>query len=84
MVGRPYHVDPEINHGIDRLISGFGAAVVTEDALSANMKKEPVGVLNQWTYHSRLYSSAKYITSQADSEFGSISFLWMWCGCYYN
>ncbi len=66
LVGRPYHVDPEINHGIDRLISGFGAAVVTEDALSANMKKEPVGVLNQWTYHSRLYSSAKYITSQAD------------------
>ncbi|MBR5226154.1 MAG: 2-hydroxyglutaryl-CoA dehydratase, partial [Clostridia bacterium] len=54
LAGRPYHVDPEINHGIDKLIEGFGAAVVTEDALSCHMKKEPVGVLNQWTYHSRL------------------------------
>ena len=66
LVGRPYHVDPEVNHGIDRLIAGFGAAVVTEDSLSCHMHKEPVGVLNQWTYHSRLYASARYITSQPD------------------
>ena len=66
LVGRPYHVDPEVNHGIDRLIAGFGAAVVTEDSLSCYMHKEPVGVLNQWTYHSRLYASARYITSQPD------------------
>jgi len=66
LAGRPYHVDPEINHGIDKLIAGFGAAVVTEDALSHQMKREPVGVLNQWTYHSRLYASARYITSQKD------------------
>ncbi|MBQ7486975.1 MAG: 2-hydroxyacyl-CoA dehydratase [Clostridia bacterium] len=66
LIGRPYHVDPEINHGIDRLIAGFGAAVITEDSLSAHMKKEPVHVLNQWTYHSRLYATAKYITSQPD------------------
>ncbi len=66
LAGRPYHVDPEINHGIDRLIEGFGAAVVTEDALSCHMKKAPVGVLNQWTYHSRLYAAARYIAEQED------------------
>jgi len=66
LIGRPYHVDPEINHGIDKLIAGFGAAVITEDSLSHHMKKEPVGVLNQWTYHSRLYASARYIATQKD------------------
>ncbi len=66
LAGRPYHVDPEINHGIDKLVEGFGAAVVTEDALSCHMKREPVGVLNQWTYHSRLYAAARYIASQDD------------------
>jgi len=66
LIGHPYHVDPEINHGIDKLIAGFGAAVITEDSLSHHMKKEPVGVLNQWTYHSRLYACARYITSQKD------------------
>ena len=66
LAGRPYHVDPEINHGIDKLIAGFGAAVITEDCLTAHMKKAPVGVLNQWTYHSRLYAGARYITTQKD------------------
>ena len=66
LAGRPYHVDPEVNHGIDRLIAGFGAAVITEDSLSFHMHKEPVGVLNQWTYHSRLYASARYIATQPD------------------
>jgi len=66
LAGRPYHVDPEVNHGIDKLIEGFGAAVVTEDALSCHMKKNPVGVLNQWTYHARLYAAARYIADQKD------------------
>ena len=66
LIGRPYHVDPEINHGIDKLIAGFGAAVITEDSLSHHMHKEPTGVLNQWTYHSRLYASARYIATQKD------------------
>ena len=66
LIGRPYHVDPEINHGIDKLIAGFGAAVVTEDSVSHHMEKAPVGVLNQWTYHSRLYAAARYITTQKD------------------
>ena len=66
LIGRPYHVDPEVNHGIDKLIAGFGAAVITEDCLVGHMRKEPVGVLNQWTYHSRLYAAARYITTQKD------------------
>ncbi|MBQ2766270.1 MAG: 2-hydroxyacyl-CoA dehydratase [Clostridia bacterium] len=64
--GRPYHVDPEINHGINRLICECGAAVITEDAVSHHVGKFPVGVLNQWTYHSRLYAAAKYIGGKND------------------
>ena len=64
--GRPYHVDPEINHGIDRLICECGAVVVTEDAVSHNVEKFRVDVLNQWTYHSRLYAAAKYIGDKKD------------------
>ena len=66
LVGRPYHVDPEVNHGVDKLIAGFGAAVVTEDCLTAQMTKEPVNVLNQWTYHARLYAAARFISKQKD------------------
>ena len=66
LAGRPYHVDPEINHGIDKLIASLGAAVVTEDAVSGHMERFPVGVLNQWTYHSRLYAAARYIAAQPD------------------
>ncbi len=64
--GRPYHVDPEINHGINRLICECGAAVITEDAVSHYVEKFKVGVLNQWTYHSRLYAAAKYIGDKED------------------
>ena len=52
LAGRPYHVDPEINHGIDHLITRYGAAVVTEDSISNRVEKFPTSVLNQWTYHS--------------------------------
>lgn len=66
LAGRPYHLDPEINHGIDQLIADAGAAVVTEDAVSWREKRFPVKVLNQWTYHSRLYASARYVGDQKD------------------
>ena len=66
LAGRPYHVDPEVNHGIDTLITQFGAAVVTEDSVSGQVEKFPTTVLNQWTYHSRLYAAAKYCCSQPD------------------
>ena len=66
LCGRPYHVDPEINHGIDRMITGLGACVITEDALSPLMTRRPRGVLNQWTYHARLYAAADFAAGQRD------------------
>ena len=68
LAGRPYHVDPEINHGINRIITSCGAVVVTEDAVSWKVPKFKVNVLNQWTYHSRLYASAKYATEHKDVD----------------
>ncbi len=68
LAGRPYHVDPEVNHGIDQLIIRQGAAVVTEDSVSARQGKFATSVLNQWTYHSRLYAAAKYCTTQPDMD----------------
>lgn len=64
LAGRPYHMDPEINHGIAKLITEFGVAVVTEDSVSHLVEKFPVDVLNQWTYHARLYSAARYIKTK--------------------
>ena len=64
--GRPYHVDPEINHGIDKMIASFGVAIVSEDSVSHRVEKFPTTVLNQWTYHSRLYAAAKYISGKDD------------------
>ena len=66
--GRPYHIDPEINHGIDKLIAGFDVAIISEDVISPRVEKFTTGVLNQWTYHSRLYAAAKYITTRKDME----------------
>ncbi len=66
--GRPYHVDPEVNHGIDKLIVKLGAAVVTEDSVSNLVEKFNTTVLNQWSYHSRLYAAAKYCTTQEDMD----------------
>lgn len=61
LAGRPYHVDPEVNNGIDKLICQLGAVVISEDAISSDVNKFPTTVLDQWTYHSRLYAAAKYI-----------------------
>lgn len=66
LAGRPYHADPEINHGIDKLITSFDVAIVSEDVVSVNEKKRPTGVLNQWTYHSRMYAAAEYVSRQKD------------------
>ena len=66
--GRPYHIDPEINHGIDGMIATFGQVVVTEDAVAHLAEHKPVHVLNQWTYHSRLYNAARYVTTQPDMQ----------------
>ena len=67
--GRPYHVDPLINHGINDLLSSFNVAIISEDTISHLVKKmPPIHVLNQWTYHARLYEAANYVKSQKDMQ----------------
>ncbi len=66
--GRPYHIDPEINHGINDLITSFGFVVITEDALSYLEGYEPRTVLNQWTFQSRMYNAARYVCTQPDMQ----------------
>lgn len=62
LAGRPYHLDPEINHGIPELITSYGFAVLTEDSISHLAKPErPLIVMDQWMYHSRLYAAASYV-----------------------
>ena len=68
LAGRPYHIDKEINHGIHKLITSLGMAVITEDSVAMLAKTPKLGVLNQWTYHSRLYRAAKYVTTQPDMQ----------------
>jgi len=67
--GRPYHVDPLINHDIDKLILGYDCAVVSEDIIAGQEDcPEPSRVLNQWTYHSRLYKAANYVVDKKDMQ----------------
>ena len=62
LAGRPYHVDPEINHGLPELINSYGIAVLTEDSISHLAKADrPLIVSDQWMYHSRLYAAASYV-----------------------
>lgn len=66
LAGRPYHADPEINHGISKLLNSLGLAVVSEDAVFEEGNKVLVNVLNQWTYHARLYRAAEFVTDHAN------------------
>ncbi len=81
LAGRPYHVDPEINHGIDTLICRLGAVVITEDSLSSRIAPFAVDVRNQWTYHARLYAAAKYIAQlPKDSRINLVQLVSFGCG----
>ena len=69
LAGRPYHIDPEINHGIPELINSYGLAVLTEDSVSHLAKPErPLIVSDQWMYHSRLYAAASYVKTRDDLD----------------
>ncbi|MBR6394065.1 MAG: 2-hydroxyacyl-CoA dehydratase [Ruminococcus sp.] len=68
LAGRPYHIDKEINHGIHKLVTSLGMAVITEDSVAHLARTPKLGVLNQWTYHSRLYRAAEYVTTQPDMQ----------------
>lgn len=68
VVGRPYHIDPEINHGLNQLISSYGMVIVSEDAVWDLAERPEVHVLNQWTYHSRMYSAANYVVHKPNAQ----------------
>ena len=69
LAGRPYHTDPEINHGLPELITSYQIAVFTEDSLSHLAKPErPLIVSDQWMYHSRLYAAASYVKTRDDLD----------------
>ncbi|MDF2590004.1 MAG: CoA-substrate-specific enzyme activase [Anaerocolumna sp.] len=69
LAGRPYHIDPEINHGIPELINSYGVAVLTEDSISHLGKIDrPLVVVDQWMYHSRLYAAASYVKTMPNLE----------------
>ncbi len=69
LAGRPYHNDPEINHAIPELLTGFGLAVLTEDSVAHLGKLErPIRLIDQWMYHTRLYAAAKLVTMRDDLD----------------
>ena len=68
LAGRPYHIDPEICHGIDKLATSLGFVAVSEDSVTADREPPTLGVLNQWTYHSRLYAAAQYAAEHDDTQ----------------
>ena len=78
LCGRPYHVDSETNHGIDRLILSLGAYVISEDSISYKESFHDVNVLNQWTYHARLYDAAHYVLDHEDMDL--VQFISFGCG----
>jgi len=69
LAGRPYHLDPEIHHGIPELLAGLGLAVLTEDSVAhLGSVERPLRIVDQWTYHNRLYRAANYVTTNPDLE----------------
>ncbi len=69
LAGRPYHVDPEIHHGIPDLIASYGMAVLTEDSIPEDfVPVRPLRVTDQWVYHSRLYTAAQFVCTRDDLE----------------
>lgn len=69
LAGRPYHIDPEINHGIDTLITSLGLCVLTEDSVSDKTEaKRPLRVVDQWVYHARLYAAADFVGKNDNLE----------------
>ncbi|MBQ0037167.1 MAG: 2-hydroxyacyl-CoA dehydratase [Clostridiales bacterium] len=69
LAGRPYHLDPEVNHGIPEMIHSFGFAVLTEDSVAPLQEKDVIlRATNQWTYHARLYAAAGYVVGRDDLD----------------
>ncbi len=80
LCGRPYHLDPEISHGIDKYICQCGAVLVSEDSLGNRYERFPTTVLNQWSYHSRMYSAAHYVAGSNDPDLNLVQLVSFGCG----
>ena len=68
LAGRPYHIDPEISHGIDKLATSLGFVVLSEDSVSNMVQAKNLNVLNQWTFHARMYNAAKFASENDNVE----------------
>lgn len=68
LAGRPYHIDPQINHGIHRLLNNLGLVVLSEDCIEKQNTRPVLRTLNQWTFHSRMYNAAQFVTTQKHME----------------
>ncbi|MGN1281030.1 MAG: acyl-CoA dehydratase activase-related protein [Succinivibrio sp.] len=74
LVGRPYHIDPEINHGIADMIESYGLPVISEDSVyHQKVRGKKVGLINQWSYHARLYHAAQYVVENKDTTLIQLS-----------
>jgi len=80
LCGRPYHLDPEISHGIDKYICQCGAVLITEDSLGNRYKRFPTTVLNQWSYHSRMYSAAHFVSRSDNPDLNLVQLVSFGCG----
>lgn len=68
LAGRPYHVDKEINHGIDKMMNSLGLVILTEDSIPIDKSNKEVKMLNQWTYQARLFNAANFIVNNDDMQ----------------
>ena len=80
LTGRPYHLDKEINHGIDDFVKDSGIVVLSEDALGNYYTKRRLAVLNQWTYHARLYGAAYFVAEHPDWNINFVQLVSFGCG----
>ena len=85
LAGRPYHIDPEVNHGIPELITSYNIAVLTEDSIShLNPVERPLNVMDQWMYHSRLYAAANYVKTVDNLDLIQLNSFILRTGCSHN
>ena len=80
LCGRPYHLDHEVNHGLDHLLEKEESIILSEDSLGHHTRKVDTDVLNQWTYHGRMYGAADYIANQKYPNIHLIQLVSFGCG----
>lgn len=80
LAGRPYHLDREINHGIDKFIRDRGIVLLSEDSLGHHFAKEKLAVLNQWTYHARLFAAARFVAESGNPNLNFVQLVSFGCG----